>query len=158
MKRTADVPAREPGSQVLSKAAGLGVEPRPETLPSGTALLFERIYDSLIPQLEVKEPHRHRIALDTAITLCAERPEACHREPDSPTDARSFPPPCRPCAMLASPAGASDGHVGGVRRCTDFGMVPADLGRASPHDQSTQSMGKSEDARGRDSLHTGVSI
>ena len=67
MTRTADVPAREPGPQF------------PETLPSRSALLYERIYDSLIPRLEVKEPHRHRIALDTAITLCAERPEARHR-------------------------------------------------------------------------------
>ena len=72
MTRAAKVPAREPASDILYEAARLGLELQPETLPSSAAHLYEAIYDSLIPRLNVREPHCRRVALDTAITPCAE--------------------------------------------------------------------------------------
>ena len=57
MTRTADVPAREPVSQNLCEAAGLGPELRPETLRSRVTLLFGAIDDGLLPCLKVKESH-----------------------------------------------------------------------------------------------------
>ena len=72
MTQTAEVPARKPVSDILREAARLGLELQTETLPYSAAFLYEAIYDSLIPRLTLKEPHRRRIALDTTITLCAE--------------------------------------------------------------------------------------
>ena len=34
--------------------------------------VYDAIYDSLIPRLNIREPRRHRIALESTITLCAE--------------------------------------------------------------------------------------
>ena len=81
MKRTADVPAGEPLAQTLRKAARVVLEPRPETLRSRAALLYEAIDDGFIACLEIKEPHRRSIALDTAITLCTEYAAAPIRSP-----------------------------------------------------------------------------
>ena len=72
MTQTAKVSAREPVSDILREAARLGLELPPETIPSSAPHLYEAIYDSLIPRLNVREPHRRRIALDTTITPCAE--------------------------------------------------------------------------------------
>ena len=78
MTRTADVPARETVPQTLRKAASAGVDPQPETLRSRAARLYEAIDDGLIACLEIKEPHRRCIVLDTAITLCTEYPLCQH--------------------------------------------------------------------------------
>ena len=91
MKRTANVPARELVSQIPREAASAGVDPQPETLRSRAALLYEAIDDGLIACLEIKEPHRRSVALDTAITLCTEYAVAPHQEPDRLTDAWPFP-------------------------------------------------------------------
>ena len=91
MTRTADVPARELVSQIPREAASVGLEPQPETLRSRAARLYEAIDDGLIACLEIKEPHRRRIVLDTAITLCTEYAVARHQESDRLTDAWPFP-------------------------------------------------------------------
>ena len=85
LTQTAHVPAREPVSQFLREAARLGLEFRREMLLSRAALLYKRIYDSLIPCLKIKEPHRRRNVLYTAIMLCAGHAGARYQEPD-PTD------------------------------------------------------------------------
>ena len=90
MTRTADVPAREAVYQILREAVRLGLALRPKTLRSGAALLYERIYESLIPLQKVKQLQRRRIALDTANTLCAGHAGARHREPDFTLHARHF--------------------------------------------------------------------
>ena len=72
MTQTAEFPAREPVSDILREAARLGLELPPERMPSSAAHLYEAINDSLIPHLNVREPHRRRITLDTTITPCAE--------------------------------------------------------------------------------------
>ena len=80
MTQTAHVAAREAVYQILREAVRLGLELRPKTLRSGAALLYERIYESLFPLQKVKELQRRRIALDTAITLCAEHAGTRHWE------------------------------------------------------------------------------
>ena len=44
---------------------------RPDALPASTAFLNETFYDSLVPDLQLKHEQRRRIALDTAVLLCA---------------------------------------------------------------------------------------
>ena len=58
MTQTAYVAAREAVCQILREAFRLGLELRPKTLRSGAALLYERIYESLIPLRKVKEIQR----------------------------------------------------------------------------------------------------
>ena len=82
MTQTAHVTAREAVYQILREAFRLGLELRPKTLRSRAALLYERIYESLIPLQKVKELQHRRIALDTANTLCAEHAGARHQAPD----------------------------------------------------------------------------
>ena len=138
MTRTADVPARELVSQIPREAARAGVDPRPETLRSRAALLYEAIDDGLIACLEIKEPHRRSIALDTAITLCIDYAVALHQEPDRLTDAWPFPDLSRVPASFTSRAPAL--------RCAEvcgFGMVPANPGTAPRYDRSRQNMGNS---------------
>ena len=85
MTQTAHVPAREPVSQFLREAARLGLELRRETLRSRAELLYKRICDSLIPCPKIKEPHRPRNVLYTAVMLCAGHAGGRYQEPD-PTD------------------------------------------------------------------------
>ena len=59
-------------SDILRTAGRLGLELQPTDLPDSAYYLYEAIYDSLIPRLNLKEPQRRFIALDTAIELCAE--------------------------------------------------------------------------------------
>ena len=75
MTQTAHVAAREAVYQILREALRLGLELRPKTLRSRTALLYERIYESLIPLRKVKELQHRRIALDTANTCAPSTPE-----------------------------------------------------------------------------------
>ena len=137
LTRTADVPARELVSQIPREAASAGVDPQPETLRSRAALLYEAMDDSLIPRLQVKEPHSRRIALDTAITLCPEYAVARYREPDFLVHARHF----RTCLAYAL---SLRGTRARLRRTVvyGFGMVPADLGTAPTYDQSRQNIGQ----------------
>ncbi|MCY4515133.1 MAG: hypothetical protein OXC69_08370 [Candidatus Tectomicrobia bacterium] len=60
-----------PLSDILRTAAGLGVDVQPDALPASAAFLYQTIYDSLIPDLNLKHEQRHRVALDTAVLLCA---------------------------------------------------------------------------------------
>ena len=82
MTQTVCAAAREAVYQILREAVRLGLELRTKTLRSRAALLYERIYESLIPLQKVEQFQRRRIALDTAITLCAKHAGARHREPD----------------------------------------------------------------------------
>ena len=153
MTRTADVPARKPVRHTLHRAARVRLEPQPETLRSRAARLYEGIYDCLIACLEVKEPHRRSIALDTAITPCTEYAVAPHQEPDRLTDAWPFPDLSRVSAPFTSRAPAL--------RCAEmcgFGMVSANPGTAPRYDRLRQNMGNSKGACGQYSLHTGTSI
>ena len=86
MTQTAHVTAREAVYQILHEALRQGLELRPKTLRSGAALLYERIYESLIPLRKVKDLRRRRIALDTANTRFAEHAGARHQEPDFTPD------------------------------------------------------------------------
>jgi hypothetical protein len=70
MRETMQVP---PPLDILLTAAGLGANVRPDALPASTAFLNETIYDSLISDLYLKHEQRRRIALDTAVLLCATR-------------------------------------------------------------------------------------
>ena len=79
MTQIAHVEALEAVYQILREALRLGLELQPRTLCSGAALPHERIYESLIPLRKVKEPQRHRIALDTANTCAPSTPEAAIR-------------------------------------------------------------------------------
>ena len=87
MTQIVHVAAREALYQILREAFRLGLELPPKTLRSRAALLYERIYERLIPLRKVKELQRRRIALDTANTLCAEHAGARHQEPDFTPDA-----------------------------------------------------------------------
>ena len=60
-----------PLSNILRTAAGLGVDVQPDALPASAAFLHQTIYDNLIPDLNLKHEQRHRVALDTAVVLCA---------------------------------------------------------------------------------------
>ena len=82
MTQTAHVAAREVVHQIPREAVRLRLELRPKTLRSGAARLYERIYESLIPLQKGTQLQRRRIALDTAITLCAGHAGARHRERD----------------------------------------------------------------------------
>ena len=75
MTQTVHLTAREAVYQILREAFPLGLELRPKTLRSRAALLYERIYESLIPLRKVKELQRRRIALDTANTCAPSTPE-----------------------------------------------------------------------------------
>ena len=75
MTQTAHVAAREAVSQILREAFRLRLELRPKTLRSGAALLYERIYESLIPLRKANELQRRRIALDSASTCAPSTPE-----------------------------------------------------------------------------------
>ena len=90
MTQTAHVAAREAVYQILREAVRLGLELRTRTLRSRAALLYERIYESLIPLQKGKQLQRRRIALDTAITLCAGHAGARHRERDFTPHTRHF--------------------------------------------------------------------
>ena len=90
MTQTVCAAAREAVYQILREAVRLGLVSRPKTLRSGAARLYERIYESLIPLRKVKQLQRRRIALDTAITLCAGHAGARHRERDFTPHARDF--------------------------------------------------------------------
>ena len=59
-----------PLSHLLRTAAGLGVYVQPDALPTSAAFLYQTIYDSLIPDLNLKHELRHSVALDTAVVLC----------------------------------------------------------------------------------------
>ena len=60
-----------PLSDILRTAASLGVDVQPDALPASATFLYQTIYDSLIPDLNLKHEQRRRVALDTAILLCA---------------------------------------------------------------------------------------
>jgi len=79
MTQIVHVAAREAVYQILREAFRLGLELRPKTLRSGAELLYERIYESLIPLRKVKELQRRRIALDTANTCAPSTPEPAIR-------------------------------------------------------------------------------
>ena len=119
MTRTADIPAREAVSRILRETARLGLKPGLETLRCRATRLYKRIYDSPVLCLKIKELHGRRIALDTAITLCAWHAAARHQEPD-PTDR------CR--AVSASVSRARRVRIArprcGVRMCADLGWSP----------------------------------
>ena len=135
MTQGANVPAREAVSQILLETVRLGLRPRPGTLRCRAARLYKRIYDSLVLCLKIKELHRRRIALDTAITLFVGHAAARHHEPD-PTD--------RCLTVSTSGSRASFTSRAPALRCADvcgFGPVPAQLPRALPYDQHTQKMG-----------------
>ena len=68
MRESMQVP---PLSDILRTAAGLGVEVQPDALPDSAAFLYQTIYDSLVPDLYLNHEQRQRVALDTAILLCA---------------------------------------------------------------------------------------
>ena len=120
MTQTADFPSREPAYQILREGARLCLELRPRTLRSRAALLYERIYESLMPLKKVKEHPRCRVALDTADTPCAEHAGARHREPDFTPHASHF----RVHLAHARAAHFAPARVGGVRMCTDLGLSP----------------------------------
>ena len=67
MTQIAEVPAREPVSDSLSKAARVGRQRQPVTLPCSAAFQYVAITQSLIPRNLLKEPRR-RIAPDTTAT------------------------------------------------------------------------------------------
>ena len=60
-----------PLANILRTAAGLGADVQPDALPASAAFLYQTIYDSLPPDLNLKHEQRHRVALDTAVLLCA---------------------------------------------------------------------------------------
>ena len=135
MTQTAHVTAREAVYQILREAFRLRLELRPRTLLSGAALLYERIYESLIPLQKIKELRR-RISLDTANTCAPSTPEPAIRHRISH--------PIRDISSFTSRAGASFTSRPRALRCTvvyGFGIVPADPGRALPYDRATQNMG-----------------
>ena len=79
MTQTANVPVLGPVLQILRET--VRPEPQPETPPSRAPFLYVGASDSLIPRLKIKEPRRRGIAMDTAVTLCAERAGARHQRP-----------------------------------------------------------------------------
>ena len=119
-----------------------------ETLPSGTALLYEVISDSLIHRLKIEEPHRRRTALDTdhpVGQVCCGAPSGA-RYPL--IGAWPFPhtsrPPALGCTYVYGVCTGIVRNVYGV--CTvlyGFGTVPTDLRRTPPHDAWTQNTGNS---------------
>ena len=115
MAQTADFPSREPAYQILREGARLCLELRPRTLRSRAALLYERIYESLMPLKKVKEHPRCRVALDTANTPCAEHAGARHQA-DFTSDA------CRFGVHLAHARCLRLAYASRVRasRCTDL--------------------------------------
>ena len=90
MTQTVCAAARIAVHQILREAVRLGLELRPRTLRSRAALLYERIYESLISLQKVEQFQRRHIALDTAITLCAKHAGARHREPNFTPHTRHF--------------------------------------------------------------------
>ena len=119
MTQGANVPAREAVSRILRETVRLGPQPRPETLRCRAALLYKRIYCSLVLCLKIKELHHRRIALATAITLCAGHAAARHQEPD----------PTGRC-LTVSTSGSRARRLRlarprcGVRMCADLGRSP----------------------------------
>ena len=87
MTQTAHVAAREAVYQILREAFRLRLELRPKTLRSRAALLYERIYESLIPLQKVKgtPPPPHRPGYRNY--LCAEHAGGRYQEPDFTPDA-----------------------------------------------------------------------
>ena len=143
MTQTAHVAAREAVYQIFREAVRLSLELRPKTLRSRATLLYERIYESLIPLRKVRELQRHRIALDTANTCAPSTPESAimNRISHPIRDISSL---MRDISSCTSRARASYTSCPRALGCTDvygFGIVPADLGTALPYDQPTQSMG-----------------
>jgi len=120
MAQTADFPSREPAYQILREGARLCLELPPRTLRSRAALLYERIYESLMPLKKVKEHPRCRVALDTANTPCAEHAGARHREPDFTPHASHF----RLHHPHARAVNFAPTRVGAVRMYTDLGLSP----------------------------------
>ena len=72
MHITPEAKAPEPVSKILREAARVGLEIRPEDLPTSGLVLYEAVYDSLFPRLNFKRPQRQLIALDTTGCLCDE--------------------------------------------------------------------------------------
>ena len=78
MTQNAHVPAREPVSDILSKAARLGLELLPGTLHSSARFLYAAVDETLDHLRQAEAPLRRRVApdttvaFDTAVTLCAE--------------------------------------------------------------------------------------
>ena len=66
----------DPVSDILRTAGRLGLAFQPEDLPESAFWLYQAIDDGLMPRLGVQpgagEAGRRRVALDTAISLCAE--------------------------------------------------------------------------------------
>ena len=83
MTQTADVAARESIFNIQCEAARLVVQR--DTLPSGAALQYEAIDDSLIPCLKIRGPYRRDMGPDAGITLCAGDAGTRHKEPNSPS-------------------------------------------------------------------------
>ena len=130
MTQTAHVTAPEAVYQILREAFRLGLELRPKTLRSRAALLYERIYESLIPLQKIKELRRRRMALDAANTFAPSTPEPAIRSWISH--------PMRDISSCTSRARASFTSRPRASGCTDvygFGIVPADLGTAPPYGQ-----------------------
>ena len=115
MTQTVCAAAREAVYQILREAVRLGLELRPRTLRTRAALLYERIYESLIPLQKVERLQRRRIALDTAITRCAEPAGARRRERDFTPHTRHFRVSRARASFTSSPRAM--GVYGCVRIC-----------------------------------------
>ena len=143
MTQIVHVTAPEAVYQILRKMVRLGLELRPRTLRSRAALLYERIYESLITLQKVKELQRRRMALDTANTCAPSTPEPAIRNRISHLmrDISSLMGDISSCTSRARPLFNSCPRALGCTDVYGFGTVPADPGRALPFDQPTQNMG-----------------
>ena len=65
------IPAREPASDILPEATSPVLERHLKTQPSGAGFVHTAIGDSLGSRKDGTIPRRFRIALNTAMTLCA---------------------------------------------------------------------------------------
>ena len=73
MTQSAHVPARQPVSDILREAARRGLGLQPGTVPTSAGFLYAAIGETLDPRQQVEGPLGYRNALDTTVTLCAER-------------------------------------------------------------------------------------
>jgi len=134
MTQTAHVTAPEAVYQILREAFRRGLELRPKTLRSRAALLYERIYESLIPLQKTKELHRRRMVLHAANTCAPSTPEPAIRSRIShPIRDISSCTPTRPRVVYFARARWRVVYFArarwGVRMCTDSGLSPPTLER-----------------------------
>ena len=116
MTQTANVPALGPVLQILRET--VRPEPQPETPPSRAPLLYVGASDTLIPCPKIKEPRRRGIAMDTAITLCAEHAGAPDQKPHPPDQALAVSAYASRETSRARALGCTDLY-GFVRICTE---------------------------------------